>query len=139
MPVAVGDGSGTVRPSVSLPGAASFATSGDLPQRIQSGGDRGLVAGAGADRGKNVAHRRGLSGERDAHDGVVAGQMGPPGHKGNAESAGDQGGAEVPFVGVVGNAGAGTAGVLPSSSRAAVSWPSPVRSSAGSAPKPMRK
>jgi hypothetical protein len=78
-------------------------TGGDLSQRIQSGGDYGLVARAGADRGKDVAHRRGLLGERDAHDRVVAGQVGPPGHQGNAESAGDEGGAEVPFVGVVGD------------------------------------
>src|SRR5262249_49371066 len=65
-----------------------FAFSGgDLSQRIQSSGDCGLVAGAGADGGKDVAHRCGLFGERDAHDGVVAGQVGPPGHKGNAEAA----------------------------------------------------
>ena len=80
-------------------------TSGDLSQRIQSGGDCGLVARAGPDSGQDVAHRCGLFGERDAHDGVVAGQVGPPGHKGNAESAGDQGGAQVPFVGVVGDVG----------------------------------
>ena len=80
--------------------------SGDLSQRIQSGGDCGLVAGAGADGGKDVAHWCGLFGEGDARDGVVAGQVGPPGHEGNAESAGDEGGAEVPFVGVVGDAGA---------------------------------
>jgi hypothetical protein len=55
--------------------------------------------------GRTVQNDSTLFGERDAHDGVVAGQVGPPGHEGNAESAGDEGGAEIPFVGVVGDAG----------------------------------